>query len=227
MPAPVQDDLADKPRYMRLLRERHGSERLSPADWAEIKATHYGMVSRVDDPLGRLVRAVERSGAAARTLTIFTTDHGEYLGDYGLIEKWPSGQHECLLRNPLLVTGPGVREGNVATAFVELVDLLPTLLERAEFPYDLKSALQHEDPECVGRVVSVRTETHTDVHRLYEAPELYDRARDPGERVNLAGRAELAAVETGLRERVLDWLLESADVIPWEPDARFDNDGAL
>jgi arylsulfatase A-like enzyme len=219
-----------------------------------------------------VLAAIARAGAEARTLTVFTTDHGEYLGDFGLVEKWPSGQHESLLRNPLVIAGPGVRAGNLATSFVELVDLLPTLLEcaetrarhthfgrslwpllrdgsaahrdaafseggfaaseadlleRAPFPYDLKAGLQHDDPECVGRVVTVRTDAFTYVHRLYERPELYDRARDPAERVNLAGRPEHVAVETALRTRVLDWLLASADVIPWEPDSRFDAEGAV
>ncbi len=272
MPAPVDAALDDKPRYMRLLRDRHGTDRLSPADWAEIRATYYGMVSRVDDQLGRLLRAVARAGAESRTLTVFTSDHGEYLGDFGLIEKWPSGQHESLLRNPLVIAGPGVRQRNVASGFVELVDLLPTLLEvagaeaththfglslwpalrdgasphrdaafseggfargeadlleRAAFPYDLKSAIQHEDPVSVGRVASVRTAEWTYVHRLYEGAELYDRAGDPHERVNLAGRPASREVETRLRERVLDWLLASADVIPWDADSRFDNEGAI
>jgi arylsulfatase A-like enzyme len=272
MPRPLDAPLDDTPRYMRLLRERHGTDRLSSEDWAELAATYHGMVSRVDAQLGRVLAAVARTGAESRTLAIFTTDHGEYLGDFGLVEKWPSGQHESLLRNPLVIAGPGVRAGNVAASFVELVDLLPTLLElaeaparhthygkslwpllrdgaaahrdaafseggfaareaelleRAPFPYDLKSQLQHDDPECVGRVVSVRTREHTYVHRLYERPELYDRARDPGERVNLAGRAELAQVEAALRGRVLDWLLDTADVIPWEADSRFDAEGAL
>jgi len=272
MPRPIDAPLDDKPRYMRLLRERHGTDRLGPDDWAELFATYYGMVSRVDAQLGRVLAAIERAGAGARTLAVFTTDHGEYLGDFGLVEKWPSGQHESLLRNPLVIAGPGVRAGNVAESFVELVDLAPTLLEsadaearhthfgrslwpllrdgaeahrdaafseggfaaseadlleRAPFPYDLKAGLQHEDPKCVGRVATVRTGEWTYVHRLYEGPELYDRAGDPHERVNLAGRAEHADVEAGLRGRVLDWLLETADVIPWEADSRFDAEGAL
>ena len=45
------------------------------------------MVSRVDAQLGRVLRVVEKTGAAERTATAFFTDHGEYLGDYGLVEK--------------------------------------------------------------------------------------------------------------------------------------------
>ena len=59
------------------------------------------------------------------------------------------------------------------------------------------------------------------MHRLYEHDELYDRTADPYETTNLAGRPELAAIETGLRGRLLDWFVETSDVIPWQADPRF------
>src|SRR5690606_17505604 len=104
---------------------------LDAADWAELAATYHGMVSRVDDQLGRVLRAVDATGATDRTVTAFFTDHGEYLGDYGLVEKWPSGLHDCLLRNPLVLAGPGVPEGEEQDAPAELVDVFATLLELA------------------------------------------------------------------------------------------------
>lgn len=121
-----------KPAYMTALRERTGSASFDTERWAEIAATYHGMVSRVDDQLGRVVDAVERTGQTDQTMTWFFTDHGEYLGDHGLVEKWPSGQHDCLLRNPLVVAGPGVAAGGVNTQMVELIDLLPTALELAD-----------------------------------------------------------------------------------------------
>jgi arylsulfatase A-like enzyme len=267
VPLPVQADPARKPAFVRAIRERYGTARLEEKDWREIVATYYGMVARVDAQLGRVLAAVERAGAAERTATVFFTDHGEYLGDYGLVEKWPSGLDECLLRNPLVIAAPGASQANVCDAPVELVDLLPTLLELGEaqarhthfgrslapllrdgglphrdaafseggftaaerhllenapHPYDLKSALQHEDPVFAGKAVALRTPRWTYVHRLYEANELYDRAADPRERANRSGRPELAEVERGLRDRVLDWMIETADVIPWDADPRLD-----
>ena len=134
---PQAHDFVGKPRFMRALRDSARWDRLDERDWREIVATYYGMVSRVDDQLGRLLQAVDRAGAADRTATAFFTDHGEYLGDFGLIEKWPSGLDDCLLRNPLVVQVPGGREGVTHDGFVELVDLLPTLLELgdAEAPH--------------------------------------------------------------------------------------------
>ena len=55
-------------------------------------------------------------------MTLFFTDHGEYLGDYGLVEKWPSGVDDVLVRNPLIIHDPSGATG-VASAFVEMVDL--------------------------------------------------------------------------------------------------------
>ncbi len=120
------------PRYADAIRERYGTARLTREDWAEIIATYYGMVSRVDHQLSRVTSSVERAGFAGRTVTAFFADHGEYLGDYGLVEKWPSGLHDCLLRNPLIIAGPGLREGQACDGIVEMIDLLPTVLDLAE-----------------------------------------------------------------------------------------------
>lgn len=267
MPAPAPWRPEGKPCYMAELRERTGTGSLDPDDWAEIAAVYHGMVSRADWHLGRVLDAVERAGAADTTVTFAFTDHGEYLGDHGLAEKWPSGQHDVLLRNPLVVAGPGVAEGHVVAPMVEMVDLLPTclelagtearhthfghslvpmlsggqqpvralafaeggfllaeepLLERSPPPYATKSALQHEEPVTVGKVVSARDDRWTYVHRLYEDPELYDREADPYETINLAGRPDVADVERGLRDEVLRWLVETSDVVPWDPDPRFE-----
>jgi arylsulfatase A-like enzyme len=131
MPRPVPPR-PGKPAFMEGLRTRAGLDRLEPEDWAQIAATYYGMVSRLDDQLGRVQQALDRAGVQDRTVTIFHTDHGEYLGDFGLVEKWPSGLDECLVRNPLVVAGPGVAEGGVADGLVEMLDLPATLAELAE-----------------------------------------------------------------------------------------------
>lgn len=121
-----------KAAFMDEYRRRAGWDRLGEDDVREIAATYYGMVSRTDDQLGRLLAAVDRLGQLEQTVVVYLTDHGEYLGDHGLVEKWPSGLDPSLVRNPLIVAGPGVAEGAVCSSPVELVDVLPTLLELAE-----------------------------------------------------------------------------------------------
>jgi arylsulfatase A-like enzyme len=131
MPKRIIAPLDDKPQYMRNIVERYGTDRLDEDDWAEITATYYGMISRIDSQLGRLMKTVESVGAASNTAWAFFPDHGDYMGDFGLIEKWHSGLHESLLRNPLVISAPGMPAGNRCDALVELVDLLPTLFEIA------------------------------------------------------------------------------------------------
>lgn len=265
MPEPRPRPTGYEPLYMQALRDRFGLERVDPGGWREIGATYAGMVSRLDAHVGRIVRALDASGAGGSTVVAFFSDHGEYLGDYGLIEKWTSGLHECLLRTPLLLAGPGVPEGERRHALVEMVDLVPTvaeladlelrhthfgrsllplladedaahrthafaeagftieeepLLERAPWPYDIKAGMQHEDPLIAGKAVAVRTAEWAYVWRLYEPPELYDRVGDPGELVNRAGDPDVAEVEADLRDTVLRWMVETADVVPWEEDPR-------
>ncbi|MFT4714225.1 MAG: arylsulfatase A-like enzyme [Candidatus Azotimanducaceae bacterium] len=124
----------NKPAHHRAIRNKLGTGRLKEEEWQEIIRVYYAMVSRVDDQLGRIVSAMNQHNHSANTLTYFFTDHGEYLGDFGLVEKWPSGLDRCLLQNPLIVAGPGVQENATASSFVEMVDILPTVLEQAEVP---------------------------------------------------------------------------------------------
>jgi len=131
VPLPVQTDRNRRPRFMQAIHDRYGLARLDDADWREVIATYYGMTSRVDHQLGQVLEAVERAGAANTTVTFFFTDHGEYLGDYGLIEKWMAGLDACLVHNPLIVHDPRAGSG-VVESFAELIDLTPTLLDLAE-----------------------------------------------------------------------------------------------
>jgi arylsulfatase A-like enzyme len=265
-PAPrAGADEGREPDFHRAIRDTYGLDRATPQLWREVIATYYGMISRMDAHFGRVMSAVDRSGAAGHTITAFFADHGEYLGDYGLIEKWPSAMSANITRDPLILAGPGIPAGRVVDDMVEILDVFPTLLdlvgvpddthphfgrsltgvlegsgkhrdhafteggftvdeepqlERGRFPYDLKGELQHREPRLVGKAIAVRDQRYTYVDRLYEGPELYDRTTDPDERVNLAGRPEHAQVQQSLRNAVLRWLQETADVIPYGKDPR-------
>lgn len=118
-----------EPRYMKSIREKYGTQRATPEIWREIKATYYGMITRLDDQFGRILNKVDQLGLWNDTVTMFFTDHGEYLGDHGLIEKWPSGLSETLVHEPLIISGAGLPEGKRIDAMTEMVDLVPTMLE--------------------------------------------------------------------------------------------------
>ncbi|NNH69261.1 sulfatase-like hydrolase/transferase [Nocardia uniformis] len=132
LPDPIPaGDPATEPRYLAAIRERYGLGEVTAAQWREVAATYYGMIERLDAQLGRVLAGVDKAGVADDTVTLFFADHGEYLGDYGIIEKWPSAMHECITRDPLIISGHGIPAGQRCDAMVELIDVLPTVLDMA------------------------------------------------------------------------------------------------
>ncbi|KAF6845432.1 sulfatase [Colletotrichum musicola] len=130
-PTSPEEKTGYEPRYMKLNRERYGTHRATPEIWAEVMATYYGMISRLDDQFGRVVERAKALGHWDSTVTLFFTDHGEYLGDHGMIEKWPSGLSDSLTHEPLIVGGAGLPKGVVYGEMAEMVDLVPTVLQLA------------------------------------------------------------------------------------------------
>ena len=88
-------------------------------------ANYYGMVSLIDHQVGRIQNALREEGLADDTLVVFTSDHGEWLGDHGLMLKGPMF-YEGLLRVGLLAQGPGVPAGRVVNDPVSTLDLAAT-----------------------------------------------------------------------------------------------------
>ncbi|KAK6207064.1 hypothetical protein LQW54_007492 [Pestalotiopsis sp. IQ-011] len=117
------------PRYMDAMRESYGLDRATPEIWQEVIATYYGMISRVDWQFGRVVNKTKELGLWNETITFFFTDHGEFLGDYGLIEKWPSAVTGSLTHDPLIIGGGTLPENVSFDEMAEMVDLVPTLLQ--------------------------------------------------------------------------------------------------
>jgi len=64
-------------------------------------------------------------------MLIASADHGDFAGDYGLVEKWPSGCEDILTRVPLLISSPGCKKGHRAAGQVELFDIMATVMESA------------------------------------------------------------------------------------------------
>ena len=99
-----------------------------------LQAQYFGMVSEADYQLGRVWDALERSGQWDNTLIIVTSDHGEQLGDHGLIQKcgfFESSYHILgIVRDPR----PGKARGETVEAFTESVDIFPTLCEAMGVP---------------------------------------------------------------------------------------------
>ncbi len=102
------------------------------AKW--VQAAYYAMIELIDDNIGRMLEALERSGQRQNTVVIFMSDHGEMLGDHGLLQKG-CRFYEGLVRVPLILSWPGhFLEGIRRDALVELIDIAPTLLDLAGRP---------------------------------------------------------------------------------------------
>lgn len=117
---------------------RYGAQ--GPAtDWSvtdahRLRQAYWGLIAEVDDQLGRLVAALKLAGAWDNTLIVFTTDHGEMMGDHHLFGK--GGYFEQSYHIPLIVRDPRRPAGHGGTvdAFTEAIDIVPTILEAAGAP---------------------------------------------------------------------------------------------
>jgi choline-sulfatase len=224
LPPPIADPLRRAPRCTLRRVERHGLARATLFELQRMKASYYGLISLNDDWVGRILQVLEQRGWLDNTVIVYTSDHGEMLGDHGLIQK--SAFYEQAVRVPLIVRWP-VRfpQGAVAREMVELIDLPGTLMDLAGatiYPaYQGRSLVPSlEQPARVERQavfselnaqLMVRTSRYKYVYRPdEEVQELYDLEADPLELNNLAGLPAYASVEHDLRTRLLDWMATTA-----------------
>jgi choline-sulfatase len=203
----------------------------TPEQIKRARAAYYGLCTFLDARVGRLMAALEETGQLENTVVVYTTDHGEFAGDHGL--WWKNDFYEQSSRVPLIVSWPerlasGARFGGA----VSLVDLVSTMLDLggAENPGDLdgdtlvpvmerlrdgasaaEAASEWKDEaicEYFGHATNrphrmIRTGRWKYCYYHEESPELFDLVADPQEHRNLAGRPEVAAVESALKRRVL------------------------
>jgi arylsulfatase len=102
---------------------------LTDAQWQKVKTYYYALISHVDDQVGKILDALEAAGQMEDTLILFTSDHGEHLGDHGIMSKGPPGLDSCA-RVPLLVRYPQkVEEGMQYDELVESTDITSTIVD--------------------------------------------------------------------------------------------------
>ena len=187
---------------------------------------YYGLCSFLDYQIGRILAALEEGGFSDDTLVVYTSDHGESLGNRGLWGK--SVMYEESSGVPLVMAGPGVDAGRRCASPVSLVDVYPTVVESVcgeldarerALPGDNLIRLAREQP--ASRVVF--SELHDDgsmtgefmvrqgdwklVHYVGYPPQLFNLATDPYEQHDLAGCAGSADVQSRLYDalyRIVD-----------------------
>lgn len=104
---------------------------LTEDERTDLQATYYGLITEVDEQVGRLIAHLKKTGEYDHTLIIFTSDHGEMLGDHWLFNK--EGYFDKAYHIPLIIRDPRAQatagRGQVIDAFSEAVDLKPTILD--------------------------------------------------------------------------------------------------
>ena len=127
-------------------------------------AAYYAMIEQIDDHVGRMLDCLNRSGQREDTLVIFTSDHGEMLGDHGLITKG-CRFYEGLVHVPLIISWPSViSQGIRKRSLVELTDIAPTLLDYAGI---------EKGERMIGRSLRRLLESEVDAHRKFVRCEYY------------------------------------------------------
>ncbi len=134
----------------------NGDEDYSAEDHQRNRRHYAAEIENIDRQVGRFIDAVRERGELDNTLIIYSSDHGEMLGDHGRWGKCTWYQPSVGI--PLIVAGPGVRQGVVSDALVCLHDLAATFLDYAGAP-----ALPKMDARSLCGVLSGTTETHRDV----------------------------------------------------------------
>jgi choline-sulfatase len=186
-------------------------------------AAYYGMVTFLDHNIGRILGALEASGQVNDTRVVYTTDHGEQLGEHGM--WWKSSMLEASVGIPLIVAGPEIPRGKVSNTNVNLVDCFPGIVEAvgaelAPQDADLPGAsffrlAQQDDRDRIsfseyhaimspGASFMLRTGRFKYIRYIDMPPQLFDLEADRFETQDLAGDPSFATVldecEARLRE---------------------------
>lgn len=246
LPKPIPTEIDSEPSAMKKLREFHYGEDADGIVHLETptaeqsrrqRAHYYANVTMIDKQLGDILTTLEERGVIDNTVIIFTTDHGDCMGDHGHSQKW--NMFDQTVRIPAIVSWPGhVPEGQRVSDLVSLVDIGPTVLEFAGIeppawmeatslrPY-LDNTIASETRELRNRVYAehsndalltgtrfmtmIRDGGMKLVHFVdSDMGMLFDLENDPEERVNLWNNPEHAKNRAWLIGEILKWRMESS-----------------
>lgn len=210
----------------------HGCEsHLYPADeLRKDKAVYFGMISYLDQEIGRLLDRLDALGMTEDTLVIFTTDHGHFLGQHGLIAKGPF-HYEDLIRIPMIVRQPGrISANRISEALQSLVDIAPTVLEAVglAIPGEMQGVSQWQhwcgspnpardfalcqnrhNPDMPHLETYIEQRYKITVYRHDAWGELFDLENDPQERFNLWTEPDATGIKQDMLLRMVQAYMRS------------------
>ena len=189
---------------------------------------YYGLITQLDEQVGRVLAALEASGHGDDTIVIYAADHGLALGSHGLLGK--QSLYEDSMRTPLIVAGPGVPAGRSTKAFTYLYDLFPTILDLAGAPLPDDLAGSSLRPLWEDQSATIRDSVFlpfTDkiravrdarwkliVYPPINHRQLFDLESDPDETTDLAADPAHADEVERLTELMKAWQARVGDDLP-------------
>ena len=193
----------------------------------QAKAAYYGLVSFMDNCVGRILTSLDASGQSDDTVVIYVSDHGDMLGDQGYWTK--QVMYEASVGVPMIAAGPGLPAGRRVSTVTTLLDLAATAIEVTGTPHDATSAAlpgkslrqvageqddadrtvfsEYHDGGSTTGTFMVRWDRWKYIYYVGHPPQLFDLIADPHELKNLAidgvndpvVQAAIKAGETRLR----------------------------
>lgn len=243
LPATMRDPLEGKPlmqrRWQAADREKYD---ITPASMRDGIHRYLACNAFVDEQIGRLLDCIDRE-CRDNTAVIYTVDHGDFCGDFGLTGKGPA-MYDAITRVPLLVRAPGVtRPGIRTTALTSTLDLMPTMLElagiTANTPLDgVSQCSTLADPESAARdavylgfdryqlqgdayggffpIRAICSDGWKLVINACDLDELYNLTKDPAERINRINDPAAAEIRDAMHDRLLASLDQARDPLRGE-----------
>jgi arylsulfatase A-like enzyme len=190
-------------------------------------AEYYGLITHMDEQIGRILEALKQSGQADHTIIIYAADNGLALGSHGLLGKQSVFEHS--MRVPLIIGGPGIPRGKSTAAFTYLLDLFPTLCDVLDL--ERPAGLEGESlrPIWEGKkdrvrdsvflpYLSIQRAVRDERWKLIAYPQigylqLFDLKADPNETTNLIARPDSAVHVARLQQLMKEWQTKVGDTL--------------
>jgi choline-sulfatase len=230
---PAAPELPGDPHSQRLWRDcAMGEAEVTEDDVRRSRHGYYASLSYVDEKIGEVLAAFESCGLADDAVVIFTSDHGDFLGEHGLFYKMSFREHAA--RVPLIVAAPGRFAARRVREPVSLMDFVPTLADLARpglsgelaRPVDGRSLVpllegasedergtalgEYLAESALGPLVMIRRGRWKFIHAAGDPDQLFDLEDDPLELVDLAASSEHAELIAAFRAEVAErWDLDA------------------
>lgn len=223
LPARPEECLQSMPEPVRSMCCRRGFDRVTPEAMRGALAAYYGLVELFDGIVGSLTESLRQAGLTDNTVIIYTSDHGDSIGENGWWCK--TTFYEGSVGVPMIISGPSLPQGACCGRNASLMDLGPTMIDYAGGPAlphaagrSLRRLIEQREPPLWDDTVIAEMIGYRDdppghmikqgpwklVHYEGHEPLLYNIEEDPRELVNRAGDPEVAYLRDQLTRRLVD-----------------------